>query len=157
LIDSGARSLRFTLVTSGTPETTRTSTRAWVRQIREQNSDDPLRDQQPDGDIPRGAAPGELDLPSRWWSRLKRLTASVQRLFDAYQYGEAGRQIRSFMWDEFADWYIEISKLRFIRRRQAKEKAQRTVHVGNVFAAVAPVHAVRDGGIVAAYPARARR
>ena len=31
-------------------------------------------------------------------------------LFDIYQYGEAGRQIRSFLWDEFADWYIEISK-----------------------------------------------
>jgi valyl-tRNA synthetase len=43
-------------------------------------------------------------------SRLNRLVANVQHLFDIYQYGEAGRQIRGFLWDEFADWYIEISK-----------------------------------------------
>ncbi|MFN8563057.1 MAG: class I tRNA ligase family protein [Anaerolineae bacterium] len=31
-------------------------------------------------------------------------------MFDSYQYGEAGRQIDDFLWGEFADWYIEISK-----------------------------------------------
>ncbi|MGQ9849249.1 MAG: valine--tRNA ligase [Aggregatilineaceae bacterium] len=52
-----------------------------------------------------------LDLPSRWiLSRLMTLVNSVQRLFDSYQYGEAGRQILEFLWSEFADWYIEISK-----------------------------------------------
>ncbi|MCK6577658.1 MAG: valine--tRNA ligase [Anaerolineae bacterium] len=52
-----------------------------------------------------------LDLPARWIiSRLNHLIATVQRLFDAYQYGEAGRQIDDFLWSEFADWYIEISK-----------------------------------------------
>ena len=59
-------------------------------------------------DLPRAA---ELDLPSRWiLSRLNRLVDSVQHLFDIFQYGEAGRQIRTFLWDEFADWYIEASK-----------------------------------------------
>jgi valyl-tRNA synthetase len=58
--------------------------------------------------LPRAA---ELDLPSRWLlSRLNRLVDSVQHLFDIFQYGEAGRQIRAFLWDEFADWYIEASK-----------------------------------------------
>ncbi|PJF31492.1 MAG: valine--tRNA ligase [Candidatus Thermofonsia Clade 1 bacterium] len=56
-------------------------------------------------------APEALDLPSRWiLSRLNRLIATVQRLFDNYLYGEAGRQIRDFLWDEFADWYVENSK-----------------------------------------------
>ncbi len=56
-------------------------------------------------------APADLDLPARWiTSRLNKLVASVQRLFDSYQYGEAGRQIDDFLWTEFADWYIEISK-----------------------------------------------
>ncbi len=55
--------------------------------------------------------PGQLDVPSRWiLSRLAGLTASVQRLFEMYQYGEAGRQVKDFLWDEFADWYVEISK-----------------------------------------------
>ncbi|RPI99493.1 MAG: valine--tRNA ligase, partial [Chloroflexi bacterium] len=52
-----------------------------------------------------------LDLPSRWiLSRLAGLVASVQRLFDSFQYGEAGRQTLDFLWNEFADWYVEISK-----------------------------------------------
>jgi valyl-tRNA synthetase len=50
-------------------------------------------------------------LPEQWiLSRLNGLVANVQRLFDTYQYGEAGRQIQDFVWTEFADWYIEISK-----------------------------------------------
>jgi valyl-tRNA synthetase len=52
-----------------------------------------------------------LDLPSRWiLSRLSKLITNVDRLFETYQYSEAGRQILDFMWSEFADWYVEISK-----------------------------------------------
>ena len=35
----------------------------------------------------------------------------VNRLFDAYQFGEAGRQIYDFFWSEFADWYLEVAKI----------------------------------------------
>jgi valyl-tRNA synthetase len=35
----------------------------------------------------------------------------VERLFQAYQYGEAGRQIYEFFWNDFADWYVEVAKL----------------------------------------------
>jgi len=45
------------------------------------------------------------------WARLRQLTHDVERLFSAYQYGEAGRQIYEFFWGEFADWYLEIAKL----------------------------------------------
>jgi valyl-tRNA synthetase len=41
---------------------------------------------------------------------LKTLTETVNRLFETYQFGEAGRQIYDFFWGEFADWYLEISK-----------------------------------------------
>ncbi len=37
----------------------------------------------------------------------------MERLFQTYQYGEAGRQIYEFFWNEFADWYLEIAKLQF--------------------------------------------
>jgi valyl-tRNA synthetase len=43
--------------------------------------------------------------------RLKVLTRDVERLFQTFQYGEAGRQIYEFFWSEFADWYLEIAKL----------------------------------------------
>jgi valyl-tRNA synthetase len=61
------------------------------------------------------AAPeGEPDwtLADSWIeARLQRLIREVERLFQSHQYGEAGRQIYDFFWSEFADWYLEISKL----------------------------------------------
>ncbi|MES0360380.1 MAG: valine--tRNA ligase, partial [Anaerolineales bacterium] len=51
-------------------------------------------------------------LADQWISaRLASLKRDVERLFQNYQYGEAGRQIYDFFWNEFADWYIEIAKL----------------------------------------------
>ncbi|MFN2305280.1 MAG: valine--tRNA ligase [Anaerolineales bacterium] len=53
----------------------------------------------------------EWTLADRWnWARMKQLRETVNRLFDGYQFGEAGRQIYDFFWSEFADWYVEISK-----------------------------------------------
>lgn len=31
---------------------------------------------------------------------------------ESYDFGDAGRQIYEFLWDEYADWYIELSKAR---------------------------------------------
>jgi valyl-tRNA synthetase len=54
-----------------------------------------------------------IALPDRWIiSRYNRLVSNVTRLMDTYQYGEAGRQIYEFLWGEYADWYIEIAKIR---------------------------------------------
>jgi valyl-tRNA synthetase len=39
----------------------------------------------------------------------------VERLFQNYQYGEAGRQVYDFFWNEFADWYLEIAKLQLAK------------------------------------------
>jgi valyl-tRNA synthetase len=65
-----------------------------------------------------GAGMGTWNLsavtPADRWiiSRYNRLNESVNRLMEAYQYGEAGRQIYEFLWGEYADWYVEIAKLR---------------------------------------------
>ncbi len=54
-----------------------------------------------------------LLLEDRWiLSRLHHLTEAVTALIEAYQYGEAGRRIRDFLWDEFCDWYVEATKIR---------------------------------------------
>jgi valyl-tRNA synthetase len=51
-------------------------------------------------------------LADSWiWARLQSLIRDVERLFQSYQFGEAGRQIYEFFWNEFADWYVEIAKL----------------------------------------------
>ena len=64
------------------------------------------------GEIP--SAPNEdpkWTLADSWiWARMKQLTGTVNRLFETFQFGEAGRQIYDFFWTEFADWYVEISK-----------------------------------------------
>ncbi len=53
----------------------------------------------------------EWTLADSWiWARVKYLTEMVNRLFEGYQFGEAGRQIYDFFWGEFADWYVEIAK-----------------------------------------------
>ena len=57
---------------------------------------------------------GEPDwtLADSWiWGRLKELLRETDRLFQSYQYGEAGRQIYEFFWSDFADWYLEIAKI----------------------------------------------
>jgi len=61
---------------------------------------------------------GEVALKADWtladswiWARLQELVRDVERLFQSHQYGEAGRQIYDFFWSEFADWYVEASKL----------------------------------------------
>jgi valyl-tRNA synthetase len=60
---------------------------------------------------------GPIDEPTwtladAWiWARLQGLVRDVERLFQNFQYGEAGRQIYDFFWSEFADWYLEIAKL----------------------------------------------
>ncbi|NIS79453.1 MAG: valine--tRNA ligase [Anaerolineales bacterium] len=59
----------------------------------------------------------------RWiTSRLNALIRDVDRLFEAHQYGEAGRQVYDFFWGEYADWYLEISKL------QMRESSDRAWH-----------------------------
>ena len=54
---------------------------------------------------------GDYTLADSWiWARLQQLIRDVERLFQTFQYGEAGRQIYEFLWSDFADWYVEIAK-----------------------------------------------
>jgi valyl-tRNA synthetase len=138
LVDQyGADPLRFTLVTSGSPgadinlDTERVEANwKFVNKVW-QMSNFVLNNL--DGEVAPGLPPAsDLDLPSRWIvSRLNRLVANVQNLFNIYQYGEAGRQIYDFLWSEFADWYIEISKYPLYEGdAAAKERTRRVlVHV----------------------------
>ncbi len=66
-----------------------------------------------DSDLKMAAIPSsEWTLADSWiWARLQALVRDVERLFQGFQYGEAGRQIYEFFWGDFADWYVEIAKL----------------------------------------------
>jgi valyl-tRNA synthetase len=67
---------------------------------------------------------GLWTLADSWiWARLQQLLRDVERLFQTFQYGEAGRQIYEFFWSDFADWYVESAK----GQLQMKETKEQTV------------------------------
>ncbi len=54
----------------------------------------------------------EWTLADSWiWARLQTLTRDVERLFQTFQYGQAGQMIYDFLWGDLADWYLEIAKI----------------------------------------------
>ena len=112
----GADALRFTLLTGSTPGNDMNLSEERIRANRNfgnkiwQMARFVTSNLEGEGPIGPPAREG-LGLPERWiLSRLHSLIQNVQRLFDTYQYGEAGRQLYDFLWSEYADWYIEISK-----------------------------------------------
>lgn len=68
--------------------------------------------------LPANAQPAHMpdianfDLADSWiFDRLNHTVSEVIRLFDEYKFGEAGRELYNFIWNDFCDWYIEISKV----------------------------------------------
>ncbi len=73
----------------------------------------------------------EWTLADKWiHTRLAQLVRDVDRLFSTHQYGEAGRQIYDFFWSEFADWYVEISKM------QMAESSDRAYYTAQILVEV---------------------
>ncbi|WP_347862646.1 valine--tRNA ligase [Salimicrobium sp. PL1-032A] len=44
-------------------------------------------------------------------TRLNETIEKVTKTVDHYDFGEAGRHLYNFIWDDFCDWYIEMAKL----------------------------------------------
>lgn len=68
--------------------------------------------------LPEDAKPAQMpdtskfDLADAWiFDRLNHTVKETTRLFDEFQFGEAGREMYNFIWNDFCDWYIEISKV----------------------------------------------
>lgn len=55
---------------------------------------------------------GELSTADRWiLHRLNETSRDITRLIDSYEFGETGRLLYNFIWDDLCDWYIEFAKL----------------------------------------------
>ena len=66
----------------------------------------------------------ELAFEDRWiFSRLATVTTEVTELLGRYQFDQATRLIREFVWNEFCDWYLEMIKPRL--RAEAGEGSPR--------------------------------
>ncbi|WP_035053554.1 valine--tRNA ligase [Carnobacterium pleistocenium] len=54
---------------------------------------------------------GKKTIADRWiLTKLNETVEKVTDLFERFEFGEAGRILYHFIWDDFCDWYIEMSK-----------------------------------------------
>ncbi len=55
----------------------------------------------------------ELETADRWiLSRLSAVTASVTADLERFEFSGAGHTLQDFVWNELADWYLEMAKIR---------------------------------------------
>ncbi|WP_428909288.1 valine--tRNA ligase [Niallia sp. Krafla_26] len=71
---------------------------------------------------------GEKSVADKWiLTRLNETIEHVTRLSDRYEFGEVGRVLYNFIWDDFCDWYIEMSKLPLYGEDEAAKKTTRSI------------------------------
>ncbi|MDW4108422.1 valine--tRNA ligase [Staphylococcus saprophyticus] len=71
---------------------------------------------------------GDLSLADKWiLTRLNETIENVTELSDKYEFGEVGRTLYNFIWDEFCDWYIEMSKIPMNGEDEAQKQITRSV------------------------------
>ncbi|MGB9613717.1 MAG: class I tRNA ligase family protein, partial [Candidatus Margulisiibacteriota bacterium] len=67
--------------------------------------------------------PEGLGFSEKWIvSRLQRTIGEVTASIDNYEFGQAARLLYDFIWSEFCDWFIEISKVDLYAQDPSKKK-----------------------------------
>ncbi|WP_225049514.1 valine--tRNA ligase [Priestia megaterium] len=71
---------------------------------------------------------GEKSVADKWiLTRLNETIEHVTKLADKYEFGEVGRILYNFIWDDFCDWYIEMAKLPLYGEDEAAKKTTRSI------------------------------
>jgi len=60
-------------------------------------------------------------------TRLNETIEQVTKQADKYEFGEVGRSLYNFIWDDFCDWYIEMAKLPLYGEDEDAKKMTRSV------------------------------
>ncbi len=82
-----------------------------------------------DGWDPRSADPRGLryGIPDLWiTSRLHRAVEAVTTAYEQYEFDRAARTLYHFLWSEFCDWYLEMSKV-LLQAPDAQEATRYTL------------------------------
>jgi valyl-tRNA synthetase len=80
-----------------------------------------------DGYTPGPVTLDELPTEDQWLlSRLSTTTKAVTAALEAYRFNEVSRLLYDFVWSEFCDWYIEMSKGR-LKDAASRPVAQRVL------------------------------
>lgn len=73
---------------------------------------------------------GEKSIADKWiLARLNETVKQVTELFEKFEFGEAGRQLYKFIWDDYCDWYIEMSKEILIQGTDEQKQTTKSVLV----------------------------
>ncbi|SFE70301.1 valine--tRNA ligase [Alteribacillus iranensis] len=71
---------------------------------------------------------GDKTIADRWiLTRLQETIQDVTRLMDRYEFGEVGRLLYNFIWDDVCDWYIEMAKLPLYGEDEQAKQTTRSV------------------------------
>lgn len=71
---------------------------------------------------------GKKSVADSWiLTRLNETIEQVTELAERYEFGEVGRSLYNFIWDDFCDWYIEMSKLPLYGEDEEAKKMTRSV------------------------------
>jgi len=74
--------------------------------------------------------PKEFSLPDRWIrGRLNQVIREVRKSLEDYKFNEASHVLYQFIWHEFCDWYLELTKLYLYKEGGKKRQnlTQRTL------------------------------
>jgi valyl-tRNA synthetase len=83
-----------------------------------------------DGYKAGAVADAELMLEDRWLlSRLATVTREVDEALAAYRFADASRALYEFAWNDFCDYYVEITKARFKEPKQLTVAQRMLAHV----------------------------
>ena len=73
----------------------------------------------------------QLSLLGKWFlTTLNKVIKEADKHLEEYRFGEAGRVIYRFIWDDFASWYLEMTKVVFTES-ESKDKKINTCAVLN--------------------------
>lgn len=71
---------------------------------------------------------GKKSVADQWiLTRLNETIELVTRLAEKYEFGEVGRVLYNFIWDDFCDWYIEMAKIPLYGNDEEAKKTTRSI------------------------------
>jgi valyl-tRNA synthetase len=74
-------------------------------------------------EIVREVPPEDFSLPDRWIrGRLNQVIREVHQSLEEYKFNEASHTLYHFIWHEYCDWYLELTKLYLYKEGDPKRQ-----------------------------------